>query len=73
MNAEAAKVAQEEYCVENEVPMFAPYSGICHRCCENIYLNHKRNDGSESAGYTPKESRRTHITSCPHCNASFLE
>lgn len=72
MSIEAAKLAQEEYCEENGVPHFAPYSGICHRCFRNIYQRHVEKD-KDDRGYTAQEARHTHITSCPHCNASFLE
>ena len=70
---DGAKIAQEEYCAENEVPMYAPYSGSCPRCYKDIYHDYKRNDGSVSRGYSISEARRIHITDCPHCNASFIE
>lgn len=69
---EAAKQAQEEYCEEHGVPHFAPYNGICHMCYKNIYQTHSKKDKSVR-GYTATEARRIHITSCPHCNASFIE
>ena len=33
---EAAK-AQDSYCTQHEVPMFAPSDGICYHCGRNIY------------------------------------
>lgn len=65
---DAPKIAQEEYCEENGVPMFAPISGVCHRCFKNIYWNTKT-----EKGYTTVQARKIHITACPHCNASFIE
>lgn len=64
------KMAQEEYCEEHGVPLFAPISGICHNCFRSIYW---RNNQTERIGYTVEEARSIHITSCPHCNASFIE
>ena len=72
MSLEDEKMAQEEYCEENGVPLFAPYNGICHRCYKSIYQTHSKKDKSVK-GYTVEEARHTHITSCPQCNASFLE
>ena len=72
MNIDAGKIAQEEYCEEHSLPLFAPTDGICHRCYKNIYKRYERNE-KWTTGYTAKEARNIHITSCPHCNASFLE
>ena len=59
-NVLEAKEAQRNFCKENNVPMFAPT--YCPRCFKGIY--HEMS--VEQAG-------KTHITSCPCCNYSFVE
>ena len=71
MEIKNATQAQEEYCERNGVPLFAPYNGFCHNCFKNIYWHYGQD--TRVTGYTPEEARSTHITSCPHCNASFVE
>ncbi len=36
-NTQKAIEVQENYCKENSVPHFAPRSGRCYTCSENIY------------------------------------
>lgn len=60
--------AQKRYCDENEVPYFAPVDGICFSCCRNIYVPY-----GASMGITVDEAGRRLITSCPHCNKSYVE
>jgi hypothetical protein len=72
MSREAAKIAQEEYCEENDVPMFAPYNGICPWCYKDIYKKCSQEDETIK-GYTARQAGRIHITSCPHCNTSFID
>ena len=38
--AEAIK-AQERFCEEHNVPLFAPAFGICPHCGTNIYASHQ--------------------------------
>lgn len=71
-NPKSAAKAQEAYCDEHEIPMFAPISGICPRCGYNIYL--PTNDVRGSIHVISVESAGDHqITSCPHCRYSFCE
>jgi len=70
---EAAK-AQEAYCDRNEVPMYAPANGICYRCGRNIYDRITcLGGGKKSYGISVEVAGRSLITSCPHCNYSFVE
>ena len=68
----AAK-AQEAYCEQNEVPMFAPANGICSRCGMNIYMPHSFRDHDAVYGISVEVASRSLITSCPHCNATFCD
>lgn len=54
--------AQKKYCDETGYPHFAPHSGICWSCGEDIYKN-----------MTVKEAGSKHITGCPHCKKSFCD
>ena len=72
-NPTAADKAQREYCEAHETPMFAPSNGICYRCANNIYLPHKYRDHDTVYGITIEDAGKRLITSCPHCNYSFVE
>ena len=61
---EAVKV-QEEYCKNNDAPMFAPKNGYCYVCGKKIF-------GGEY-GYTMKDASSRLITGCPYCHASFCD
>ena len=56
------KELQLEYCRLNGVPLYAPYSGVCWTCGNNIYEELDDETCSE-----------TLITGCPYCHTSFLE
>ena len=70
---EAAK-AQEAYCDRNEVPMYAPANGICYRCGRNIYdpITYRGHE-NKTYGISVEVASRSLITSCPHCNYSFVD
>lgn len=68
----AAK-AQEAYCEQNEVPMFAPTSGICCRCGKNIFDPITYRDHDKTYGISVQDASTQLITSCHHCNYSFVE
>ena len=54
--------AQVDYCNKNKIPMFAPAgNGSCYSCSNNVY-----------EFYTIEECKTKHITSCSHCNKSFV-
>lgn len=79
----AATEAQSRYCREHNVPRFAPKSGRCWRCEQNIFLPGKKfrsvtsrkmeRTDRDSAGITVERAGREHITGCPHCGWSFCE
>jgi hypothetical protein len=82
-----ARKAQENYCNEKKLPHFAPASGICYRCCKNIYeeVGWKVENGRKiqvplksvelhhKTGVTVEEAGKTLITGCPHCNRSYCD
>lgn len=55
---EEAKKAQERLCGEKQLPLFAPYSGVCWSCGRQIY---EELDGT------------SHVTGCPYCHRSYCE
>jgi len=67
-----APAAQQEYCDKHEIPMFAPYNGICYRCGRNIYLPTNGRNGA-IFGVTVEQAGSQLITGCPHCSYSFVE
>ena len=77
---EAAK-AQEEYCRKQNLPLFAPKSGVCWACSKNIYapLERKainpltRETRTSISGITVEAAGSIHITGCPHCNRSYVD
>ena len=70
---EAAK-AQDSYCTQHEVPMFAPSDGICYHCGRNIYdpITYRGRE-DHTYGISVEEAGKRLISSCPHCNYSFVE
>lgn len=71
-NPKKAAKAQLAYCDQHEIPMFAPYDGLCLRCGRSIYLPTNGSGGSVS-GYTVEQAGSKHITGCPHCSATFCD
>lgn len=72
--ADAVK-AQEQFCEEHNVPLFAPAFGICPHCGKNIYASHKRffplRGEYYDMGITVAQAASHHITYCPMCNYAF--
>ena len=60
-----ARQAQEKYCEEHNPPHFAPASGVCWRCGNNIYYGQR--------GISVEKAGSTLITGCPHCHWSYCE
>jgi len=54
--------AQVQYCKENDTPLFAPSDGKCWQCRRDIYTK-----------ISVQEAASKLITSCPHCNRSFID
>lgn len=69
----AAAKAQEAYCDQHEFPMYAPANGICYRCGMNIYIPKSFRDHDAVYGFSVEDASKQLITSCPHCNYSFVE
>ena len=71
--AEAVK-AQERYCDEHEIPIFAPRNGLCSWCGRNIYAPsmYSPREG-QTRGISVEEAGSRLITSCPRCNATFVD
>ena len=61
--AKACK-AQDEFCDREHDPHFAPHSGICFHCHQNIYAE---------GGISVEEAGRELVTGCPFCNYSFCD
>ena len=70
----AAAKAQENYCEQHEVPMFAPSNGICDHCGRNIYdpITYRGHE-NKTYGISVEQAGKRLITSCPHCNASYTD
>ena len=58
MRREKLIKAQEKYCKDHKVPMFAPELGYCPHCHSDI-VNEKW--------------AKEHITGCPYCHHSFCD
>ena len=67
-NVRKAARAQEQFCELRCVPLFAPWDGICTKCRSNIYKA-----SAYRQGISLVSAAMTHITSCPHCNATFTD
>lgn len=63
-DAQLAKQAQDKYCLEHEIPHFAPHNGICWNCNRNIY---------DDGGISVEESGSRLITGCPFCHRSYVD
>ena len=66
-----AHEAQNKYCDENDLPIFAPFSGMCYRCSRNIYLPFQK--GDVVTGISVDSAGRRLIAGCPHCGYSFCD
>lgn len=68
-----ATLTQAIYCRDHGYPQFAPKSGSCYRCGQNIYMEGKQRNGKPSKGISVERAGKELITGCPHCNWSFCE
>jgi len=69
-----ARIAQSKYCVDNQLPHFAPYSGFCYNCAQQIYGKGRRRMGGEIEDGISVETAGTEIiTGCPYCNRSYCD
>lgn len=71
-NPTKAAAAQEAYCEQHDLPMYAPRNGLCYHCGYNIFMPVNRSKGAV-LGITVEEAGAKLITGCPICNYSFVE
>lgn len=72
-NTMKAVEAQAKYCHEKGIPNFAPgLDGKCYRCNRDIYRPITHPDGRVT-GITVEKASTVLVTSCPHCNYSFVD
>lgn len=67
-----APMAQSQYCEDKGSPLFAPYTGLCFACMQNIYRPNHRPDG-RITGITLERASKFWVTGCPHCGRSFCD
>ena len=60
-----AAEAQAKLCKENHYPHFAPKTGNCWGCGNNIYEGDKGWDVERAGKYL--------ITGCPHCHRTYCD
>lgn len=78
--------AQAKLCEDKDYPHFAPSSGRCWCCNQNIYeqigwkydkFGDKVRTDSEKAdfktGISTEKAGKELITGCPHCNRSYCD
>lgn len=67
--------AQAQYCIEKDMPHFAPANGRCWTCQKNIYTKIEKvwNGKVITTGITTKEASAGLVTGCPHCNRSYCD
>lgn len=71
---ETAIKSQEQYCIKNKYPHFAPDDGICWDCCQNIYADKGRTrSGKETHGISVEGAGNHLITGCPFCSRSYCD
>ena len=68
-----AAAAQEQYCNEHKLPLFAPKDGTCHCCGRNIYAAFRTSGDTIIGGYSVQYAGERLITNCSWCNASFTD
>lgn len=73
-NIKEAIKAQEQYCEEHELPHFAPRSGVCWYCHQNIYSeNGFTRFGEKTSGISVEGAGSHMITGCPFCYRSYCD
>lgn len=68
---EQSKKAQDAYCTTNKSPHFAPFSGLCYHCGNDIYSEIDR--GTYKTGISVERATNELITGCPHCHHSYCD
>ena len=73
-DVEKAIQSQEQFCVKNDYPRFAPENGICWSCHQNIYSEKGRTRyGKETHGISVEGAGNHLITGCPFCSRSYCD
>jgi glutaredoxin len=75
-NHNKAVEAQKKYCESGENrPHFAPGSGVCWNCRQDIYAEKGSSDWRKALvpGISVEEAGSTLITGCPFCNRSYCD
>lgn len=72
--SESIKV-QAALCKEKCYPHFAPSSGNCYNCHENIYTEKEvtHGDRTHSVGISVEKATNELITGCPFCHRSYCD
>ncbi|WP_146752107.1 hypothetical protein [Paenibacillus taichungensis] len=70
--------AQKKYCEDKKAPHFAPQSGRCWNCNQNIYSSGRsvwrgKMEERESAGISVDKAGTELVTGCPHCHRSYCD
>jgi uncharacterized protein with PIN domain len=76
-NSSEAIKAQAQYCKDKQVPHFAPQSGRCWSCGQDIYSTGRKKWAGrfegESTGISVEKASRELVTGCPHCFRSYCD
>ena len=68
-----ASQAQKKYCEDHFLPWFAPRTGVCFRCNQNIYSPNIDKVTGQTCGISVQAASSRHITGCPVCHMSFCD
>ncbi len=73
-SAEACK-AQSALWDEKDYPHFAPSSGICYSCNQDIYSPKTQIQGDRqwTTGISVESASKSLVTGCPHCHRSYCD
>ena len=61
-DAQKAVELQRKFCLFSGFPLFAPRDGVCYHCGNQIYEK-----------ISTAEAATRVVTSCPHCNHTFVD
>lgn len=77
-NIQESIKAQADYCIREGAPHFAPESGRCWSCNQNIYQSKEKvyqygTPRVTVTGITTEKATNQLVTGCPHCNRSYCD
>jgi hypothetical protein len=67
-NVSASVQGQKKLSEDNNLPHFAPKSGVCWNCKKNIYEPDER-----GFGITTERASTELVTGCPHCFRTYCD